>query len=202
MKIVRLKQRSKEWLQWRRTKIMASDSPSIMGVSPYKTPEQLFHEKTHCYEQNVNPWMQRGVDLEPVALKLFEKESGLLLFPCVGEHENGWMAASFDGMTLEEDAIIEIKVPGKKDHQLALEGKIPPKYYPQLQHQLFVCGLSVVFYYSFDGQTGKIIEVKRDDNYIETMIEKEKEFWNILQNFKNQKDLKCQESAMYAVNIP
>lgn len=181
MKKVILKQRSREWLQWRSKMICASDAPPIMGVSPYKTSEKLMHEKTHFYEQNVNPYMQRGLDLESQALKCFEDETGLIMFPCVGEHENGWMAASFDGMTLDDDAIVEIKCPGKKDHQLSLEGKIPEKYYPQLQHQLFVSGLSVVFYYSFDGEKGKIIEVKIDDAYINIMIEKEMQFLDNLQ---------------------
>jgi putative phage-type endonuclease len=162
-----------------------------MGISPFKTYEDLMNEKNHGFEQHVNQYMQRGIDLEPIALKAFESETGLLMFPCVGEHENGWMAASFDGMTLEEDVILEIKCAGKKDHQLALDGIIPTKYVPQLQHQLYVCGLSVVFYYSFDGQTGKIIEVKRDDAYIEIMIEKEKQFWESLKKSKiNYRDLK------------
>lgn len=181
MKLIKLKQRSKEWIDYRKNKIMASDSPIIMGVSPYRTIDQLINEKIYSYEQHVNPWMQRGIDLEPIALKEFEKETGLIMFPCVGEHENGFMAASFDGMNIEEDVIVEIKIPGKKDHQLALNGKIPPKYYPQLQHQMFVSSLFVVFYYSFDGEKGVILEVKRDQEYIEKMIEKQKNFWNDLQ---------------------
>lgn len=190
MKKIKLKQRSKEWIQWRSERICASDVPIIMGVSPYKTPEKLMDEKLKCYDSVPNQYMQRGIDLESIALKQFEKETGLCLFPCVGEHENGWMAASFDGMTLDEDAICEIKCPGKKDHQLALEGVIPPKYIPQLQHQMYVSGLNFSFYYSFDGEKGKVIEVKRDDAYIEKMIEKEIEFLNNLRAFKTKKTLR------------
>lgn len=189
MKIIKLKQRSKQWLDYRKTKIMASDAPVIMGESPYKKIEDLLNEKIHSYEQNVNPYMQRGIDLEPIALRSFEKETNNVMFPCVGEHENGWMAASFDGISLEEDLIVEIKCPGKKDHSLALKGKIPPKYMAQLQHQMYVASLSVVFYYSFDGETGVKLEVNRDEKYIENMIEKEKNFWFNLQEIttKNKK---------------
>lgn len=181
MKLITLKQRSREWLSWRATKICASDSPIIMGHSPFKTIEQLYTEKTKCFESAPNPWMLRGIEMEGIALREFEKETDLIMFPCVGEHENGWMAASFDGMTIEGDCIIEIKCPGKKDHFAAMNGIIPEKNKAQLQHQLFVSGLQNMFYYSFDGENGVTIEVKRDDAFIEVMIEKEREFWERLQ---------------------
>lgn len=188
MQIINLKQRSREWLDFRKSHVCASDSPIIMGVSPYKTLDKLFEEKTRCYESPTNQWMQRGIDLEPIALSAFEKETGLVLFPCVGLHENGWMAASFDGMTLEKDVIVEIKCPGKKDHSLALQGNIPEKYYPQLQHQIYVSGLDKVYYYSFDGNSGKTIEVNRDDSYIQIMLDKLLNFWQSLETYRNKKE--------------
>ena len=45
MKTVDLNQRSPEWLQWRSQGITASDIPIILGLSPYKTPWQLWAEK-------------------------------------------------------------------------------------------------------------------------------------------------------------
>ena len=43
-----------EWLEFRRTMVMASDSPVIMGVSPWKTPLQLYHEKVNGTQQVKN----------------------------------------------------------------------------------------------------------------------------------------------------
>lgn len=188
MKILNLKQKSKEWLEWRRSKIMASDTPIIMGVSPYKNSDKLLQEKISGYESISTPRMQRGIDLEPIALSNFEKEKNLIMFPCVGLHENGWMGASFDGMTLEEDFILEIKCPGKKDHLLAIEGQIPEKYYPQIQHQLYVSGLDFLYYYSFDGEKGITLEVYKDEKYINKMIVKLFEFWQNLQAQVNKKE--------------
>lgn len=181
MKLMQLKQRSREWLDWRATKICASDAPILMNQSPFKTVEQLYLEKTKHYESAPNQYMLRGIELESVALTEFEKETGLIMFPCVGEHENGWMAASFDGMTIEQDVIVEIKCPGKVDTLLAINGEIPKKYKAQLQHQMFVAGLEDMFYYSFSGTCGIIIEVKRDNEFIEIMLEKEYQFWQRLQ---------------------
>jgi len=153
-----------------------------MQMSPFKNIDQLYKEKNQGFEQVANPYMQRGIDLEPIALEKFEQETGLIMFPCVAVHDNiEWMAASFDGVTICRNAICEIKCPGKRDHFAATNGIIPEKYKAQLQHQLVVSGLWEMFYYSFDGEKGVIIEVKRDQNFIDVMIEKEIEFWERLQ---------------------
>jgi putative phage-type endonuclease len=160
-----------------------------MGVSTFKTIQKLYDEKIHCYEQPRNKYMQRGLDLEIIALREFEKETGLIMFPVVGvSDEIDWMAASFDGMTIEGDAIVEIKAPGKKDHSTALKGKIPEKYYPQLQHQIYVSGLQMAYYYSFDGEKGIVLKVKRDDVYIDNMIQKLFEFWQLIQAQQDKKE--------------
>ena len=187
MKLINLKQGTKPWLDWRCKMITASDGPIIMQMSPFKTPDQLMNEKVKRFATVANHWMERGIFLEPIALREFEKETGLIMFPCVGEHENGWMGASFDGMTIEGDAIVEIKCPGKKDHFAALNGIIVDKYKAQLHHQMYVSGVQFMFYYSFDGEKGVIVEVKRDNDFIEIMLEKEFEFWQRLQNLTEVK---------------
>lgn len=195
MKLVHVKQRSKEWLEFRRNHICASDSPIIMEMSPFKTVEELLREKLLGYEPIENPYMRRGNELENPALREFEKETGLIMFPAVATHGKiEWMAASFDGLTIDEDYICEIKCPGKKDHACALEGKIPEKYIAQLQHQIHVSGLDFSFYYSFDGTKGKILEVKRDEEFIEKMIAKETDFWNILQTEIQLKNIRKRET--------
>jgi predicted phage-related endonuclease len=98
------------------------------------------------------------------------------------------MIASFDGISVKRDYALEIKCPGKKDHGTALKGSIPIKYYPQLQHQLAVCGLDFIYYYSFDGEDGVTLIVQRDDDFIKNMIDKEKQFWDHLQTLKKERE--------------
>ncbi len=182
MKVIPVLQKSKAWLDYRSSHICASEAAVLLGLSPYKTIEQLYREKTQGFEQAPNAYMLRGVELEPIALKKFEEETGLVMFPMVGENEKiPWMAASFDGVTICHDAIVEIKCNGKKNHSLALKGEIPQYYNAQLQHQISVSGLDFSYYYSFDGQNGVILEVKRDQAFIDIMLEKEFEFWQLLQ---------------------
>lgn len=184
MKLVQLKQESEEWLNWRRTHITASDSSSILGINPWKSSLELYEEKVFRFEKEDNEYMRRGRELEPIALESFEQETGLVMFPCVVKHDTIlWMGASLDGLSVIRDAIVEIKCNGKKNHDLALDGKIPKHYESQIQHQLACTGLDFSYYYSFDGEKGVILEVKRDEEFIQNMIAKEFEFWQCLQTF-------------------
>jgi putative phage-type endonuclease len=174
------------WLEWRRSKIGASDAPIIMQISPWTTPLQLWEQKLGLVEQKaMNFAMKRGHDLEDQARREFEKMTGLIVFPEVVQHPKiDYMVASFDGIDLFGKNIVEIKCPGKKDYQCALDGKIPEKYYPQLQHQIEVSGLEKSYYFSFNGLEGKVLEIYRDDKYIEELLRKESEFWDCVQNFR------------------
>lgn len=170
-----------EWLELRKTKITATDAPIILGKSHWKTKIQLYHEKLNPIEELfIGPFMQRGLDLEPMARALFTIKTGIVVLPKVIVHD--WAMASLDGFNEEKRIAVEIKCPGKKDHDIALSGKIPDHYYPQLQHQMWVCGIEKIFYFSFDGLDGVIIEVKRDEEFISKMIEEEYRFYLCLLN--------------------
>ena len=138
-----------EWLHYRTSKITATDACVIMGASKWKTKLELYNEKIN---ENTNVFMndrmKRGTDLEPMARELFCIQNGIEVSPRVITKE--WAMASLDGMSECGNYIVEIKCPGEKDHDLALSGKVPDHYYPQIQHQLYVTGLDWAFYYSFD----------------------------------------------------
>ena len=178
-----LEQNTNEWLEYRKNKIGASDAPIVMGISPWKTPYKLWREKLSLDMDNIETsWMSRGKDLEPIARKCFENQIGIKVNPEIMIHQSReWMMASLDGISEDKKTIVEIKCPGPNDHQIALNGKIPEKYWPQLQHQLEVCELDYGYYFSFDGEKGHIIKVYRDDSFIKNMILKEAEFWECMQ---------------------
>lgn len=197
---------SKEWKERRRATIGSSDAPSIMRVSPYKSAYQLWEEKVFGKEQVLNQSMKRGNDLEPVAKKWFENKIGINVSPESITHPcYSWMTATLDGYNKEKRVLVEIKCPNRDDHRLATSGKVPDKYYPQLQHQLEVTDLDNMYYLSFDGEEGVIVEVGRDDNYINNLIEEERKFqygvihleppalsdldWIDMENDENWKDL-------------
>lgn len=181
-----LQQNTVEWIEMRRNKIGASDAPIIMEVSPWKTPYKLWEEKLGIsHEITQSKCMERGLKLEESARQEFEKITGLIVIPQVVQHPTyEWMIASLDGIDFAQKNIVEIKCPGRKDHQCALDGEIPEKYKPQLQHQLEVTGLLKGYYFSFDGQSGKVIEVYRNEKYVVDLIKREQQFWACLQNLE------------------
>lgn len=180
-----MQQRTEEWLKLRKNKIGASDAPIIMCVSPWKSKHELWIEKmSEEIETECTSYMQRGIDLEPIARALFNEINSKNTEPSVIFHKKfEWMIASLDGMSEDGKTIVEIKCPGKKDHDIARSGKIPEKYYPQIQHQIEVAGVDAAYYFSFDGQDGVTIKVDRDQEYIDKMIAEELKFYECMQNF-------------------
>lgn len=127
--------------------------------------------------------MLRGHTLEETARLAFEKNMNLIVFPRVVQSlKHEWMIASLDGIDMDGKILVEIKCAGEADHALAMQNKIPEKYYPQLQHQLAVTGLKKGYYYSFNGDDGVVVEVEHNPQYIEKLIEEEKKFMECLQN--------------------
>lgn len=175
-------QKSGEWHAWRKGKVGASDAPAIMGICPYKTTYQLWQEKLGLWHPTINPAMTRGTELEDEARKEFTRLTGIKNAPVLRNHPTiPWMAASLDGITESGLEIVEIKCNGEKNHNIAKEGKLPINHFAQVQHQLAVCGLENAYYFSYVPGDCIIIGVKRNDEYIEKLIKKETEFWNLVE---------------------
>lgn len=183
--LLHMQQRSTEWLEMRKNKIGASDAPIIMGLSPWLTPYQLWEQKVGLQgAQAETGAMRRGIEMEDQARDCFERMTALTVFPQVMIHPDyDWMMASLDGMDIEQNHIVEIKCAGREDHQLAKSGKVPEKYYPQLQHQLEVTGLDMVYYFSYDGSEGVIVEVGRNTRYIWNLVDEERAFHRCVKDF-------------------
>jgi len=168
------------WLEWRRSGIGSSDAPIIMGVSPWRTPLELWEEKVFGYkEMKENPAMTRGKELEEVARRDFELLMDISLFPSnIVHEEHEWIRASLDGIDIDGKVMVEIKWPNREDHELAKNGNVPEKYTPQVQHQLFVKNLDGMFYYSCHGSDRQVVEVERNEDYIKEMMERHISFWD------------------------
>jgi putative phage-type endonuclease len=172
-------QSTSEWLSWRRGGIGASDAPVVMGLSPWQKEGELLLLKTgQKAERPANDAMQRGKRLEPLARLAYVKHTGIEVEPmCVQSCEHDWMRASLDGLSADGQHVVEIKCPGEKDHSLAAAGRVPEKYYPQLQHILAVTGLGEIYYWSFRFDHTVLLKVNRDDVFIAALLEKEVAFW-------------------------
>lgn len=180
--IVDLMQNTPEWLEYRRTKIGASDAPVIMGVSPYKKVQVLFNEKlTGVSHTVIHNGITAGKELEPIALGLLNRQLGTDLQPYVVQSiEHPYLIASLDGYDPITKTACEIKVPCESDHHLAAMGHVPAKYYPQLQHQMLVSGLDKIVYCSYRDLDIITVIVPVDLDYQKDLLEKEKLFYKSL----------------------
>jgi putative phage-type endonuclease len=158
--IVKLAQGSGEWHEHRKSHRNASETPSVLGVSPWVTRYQLWLQRTGRAEQQINPAMRRGSELEPVARRAYEQLTGLVFEPLV--LVDGEYSASLDGMTLDGGLILEVKCPVKgKDSdvwQQVQSGLQIAHYYWQVQHQLMVTGAKLAHVWIWDGKQGLLLE--------------------------------------------
>ena len=107
--IIQLTQGSPQWHAYRLSRRKASESAAVLGFSPWLTPYQLWLVKTGRCVTQVTQAMQRGTDMERLARSAYEEQTGLVMQPLVLQAGN--YSASLDGMTLEDDLLLEIKRP-------------------------------------------------------------------------------------------
>jgi len=176
-----MEQNSDQWLEWRRKGLGASDAPIVMGVSPWKTPFQLWEEKLGIKGNDGGNWAtQRGHEFEPKAKAWFEMMMNMDFPDTLAVHEKyEWLRASLDGYNKDANIFIEIKYCGKEDFENALKGIVPEKYIPQVQDQFLVTGAEKGYYVCTDGERYCFIELKPDTEYItKELFPKMEAFWN------------------------
>lgn len=178
MNIIELEQGSQQWLDWRQTRRMASETPAVTRRSPYQNWEGLRRVKRG---ENVKQTaaMAHGHQHEHEARLWAAAETGFLFTPvCV---EDGDYAASLDGF--DELSIAEIKCPfkGKQSDTwiLAERGLIRPDYDDQIIHQMAVSGAEVCYFTVYDAESkhGIIIERAFDADLWKKLQTQWDEFW-------------------------
>lgn len=188
---VDLIQGSQEWLNFRKGKIGSSMAASIMGKG-FRTPLQLFEDIVEDRQVEVNDAMRRGTRLEPIARAWLDERFACNLEPAVIEHPNPdyrWHFSSVDGIWQNPvDGgifVVEIKCPGKTDHQTALDGNVPEKYLPQCYHILEdLHGVHEMLYFSYTEESQALVWVSRNEYEMATQFAEELSFYSRLLNFR------------------
>lgn len=182
---INVEQGSQDWHDLRSIKIGASDAPIIMGDSPWTTKETLYKRKMGLEgPQFVTQAMRRGIELEPEVRSMVSKEIGIELKPAVFvSDKHPWLMASVDGICDDNRICVEIKCPGIEDHELAKRGVVPRKYYAQCQQIMKVIDLTDMFYVSYYEGEKICLKVEKNNEYIETLILKTREFYQELIQF-------------------
>lgn len=161
MEILNVEQGTPEWLAIRAKHFTASEAPAMLGLSKYKSRDQLLREKATGIAEDVDAAKQRLFDAghaaEDAARPIVEAMIGEYLFPATGTLivEGLPLLASFDGINMAEDTCWENKLYRADLAQDIEAGEIDNLYWPQLEQQLLVSGADRVYFTASDGTEEK-----------------------------------------------
>ncbi|CUO84691.1 YqaJ viral recombinase family protein [Clostridium paraputrificum] len=172
-----------EWLKERQKGIGGSDVGAILGVNKYKTPFEVYLNKTEPIteigEQSESAYW--GDQFEEVVAKEFEKRTGKKVRRDRKHYQHKdypFMVANIDRRVVGENAILECKTANQYLANEWQDDEIPASYLLQVQHYLSVTGAEVGYIaVLIGGQKFIWKEVQRDEELIQMIIKAEKSFW-------------------------
>lgn len=175
-----------EWLEARTRGIGGSDAATVLGLNKWRTPFELWLEKTGQVEpvSSDSEAAYFGNLLEDVVAKEFSIRTGkkvrrrnaILRHP-----EYDFIRANVDRFVVGEKSILECKTTSAFMAQEWNDDQIPDQYIIQMQHYLGVLGPEYkkgYFAVLIGGQRFIWKEIERDDELIQMIFEAEIDFWN------------------------
>ena len=136
-------QRTKEWFEFRQTRLTASElsycvsQPLGSAVSKKIILQKICPESVPYISSAAT---SHGTLFEPIAQMIYERwnQTKLYEFGCIPHSSVDWLAASPDGIT-EDGIMVEIKCPYSRKPK----GIPSVNYYTQIQAQLEVCDFQI-----------------------------------------------------------
>ncbi len=175
-----------EWLEHRKQGIGGSDASAILGINPWRTPMDVWLEKTGEFEDEPvdNEKMYWGNVLEDAVAREFMVRSGLKVRrrnAILKHRKHHFMIANVDRLVIGHKAGLECKTAGQYSADDWAMG-VPEYYQAQVQHYMAVTGYPVWYVaVLIGGQEFKYYKITRDNYFIRELIEAESEFWNMVE---------------------
>lgn len=172
-----LEQRTEEWKQIRKGSIGGTRVKMVMAKNNLPLIDELIAEKhTDLIEENyINDAMQRGIDLEPFAIKEFEElsETKVDTYGLVTNEKFPGCHLSPDGLVLDVTGVpmfgVEVKCPSTKKHvEYIRTNRVPAEYKYQVYHYFTICEtISSMFFVSYDprfeARPVHMVQLNRED---------------------------------------
>lgn len=164
----------------RRTGIGGSDAAAAVGISPWKTPYQLWCEKRGegpVFEGNaLTDWGNR---LEPAIRQKYADDTGRIVrlpTETLRHPSIPFLLCHPDGVT-EDGRLFEAK--NTRVGERWTETDVPEEHLIQVQHNMLVMGLEVAdLAVLIAGSDFRIYEIRADLDLHRLLIERESEFWS------------------------
>lgn len=176
-----------KWLEARAIGIGGSDAAVIMGMNPYKSPYQLWLEKTGQVEPpdlSGNQYVYWGTRNESNIADWFQEETGKKVkrLGTLRSKEYPFMLANVDRTVVGENAGLEIKTAGVRQYRKWKNDEIPDAYYCQCLHYMAVTGAD--YWYIavlLGGNEAKWKRIERNEEDIQHLIMAETDFWKLVE---------------------
>lgn len=169
------------WLTIRKNFIGGSEAAAVAGLSRYASPVTVYYDKISDEVSKIDSErMEAGRRMEPLIAEWFAERTGkhVVKQPYFYQHPvHTMMGANIDFGVYGENAIVECKNT-TNDRDFA-DGLVPDEYWMQAQHYMAVTGAEKTYLvYLLHGWKLEWIEIMRNDDVIETMIQRQTDFWN------------------------
>jgi putative phage-type endonuclease len=176
----------KEWLLSRKSYLGGSDIAAICGLSPYKTPLDVYLDKTNpeVDDSSMSEAAHFGTLLEETIANEYARRTGnkVTIEPSVIKHpEYDFLGANIDRWVNDKEFILECKTAGAhmaKDWGDEYTDEIPTQYLLQVAHYAFVCNKPMVeIALLLGGQTFKIYRYIRNATLEQNLLTVAQNFW-------------------------
>ena len=179
-----------EWLTYRNLGIGGSDASVVCGINKYKSPLELWMEKTNQKSsEKAGESAYWGTILESVVREEFTLRTGINVIPVeqiIKSKEYPFMLANLDGVCLcptHGKCVFEAKTASAFKFDEWEGDLVPKEYILQIQHYLCVTGYNGAYIaVLIGGNDFRWKFVKRDEEIISMLINHEREFWMYVQN--------------------
>lgn len=173
------------WLKWRSKGLGGSDAACICGINKYKSPVELWMEKTgQIKPKESGEAAYWGTILEPIVRKEFSLRSNLkvkIIKSMLQHSKYDFMLANLDGVVIDPECgecIFEAKTASVFKSDQWKDDNIPQEYMLQIQHYMAVTGYNKTYIaVLIGGNQFKYKVVERDDELINMLIKLEEDFW-------------------------
>ena len=173
------------WLKWRSKGLGGSDAACICGINKYKSPVELWMEKTgQIKPKESGEAAYWGTILEPIVRKEFSLRSNLkvkIIKSMLQHSKYDFMLANLDGVVIDPECgecIFEAKTASIFKSDQWDDDNIPQEYMLQIQHYMAVTGYNKTYIaVLIGGNQFKYKVVERDDELINMLIKLEEDFW-------------------------